>query len=103
MDFPEARLPENRSQDEFGAGECSVQAVQEPRDPKRDVQVAVLGGLQVVVVRLPLDSDLRGQTVEPARTTFRPRQGHVGYGSAYPAVSVLERVDRDEPQVRDGR
>src|SRR3546814_792935 len=97
MGFPEMRLTQDRAESSFRAVERPIQAGQEPFQPGRDVEVALLRAFEQVVIGFPLLPDLRRHAVEPLRTLVRARQAHVRDGARNPAVAILERVDGHEP------
>ncbi|MNT61840.1 hypothetical protein D3C72_1995100 [compost metagenome] len=79
---------------------CAQQRIEKPRQPPGDVQRTLLRTLQDVIVGLALALDLRGQAVEPLGTAVRPGQQQVADGPGDAAIAVIERMQRDEPQVR---
>ncbi len=95
-------LRSTEGEDGLGAGEGAVQALEEPADPRRDVELAFLRALKALVIGFPLDADLRGHAVETLRASLRTRQRHVGDRTRDASVAILERVDGDEPEMGDG-
>ena len=71
---------------------------QEPREPFRDVERAALRPLQHVVIGVALALDLRRQAVEALRTAVA-REDQIPERTRNPAAAVVERMERDEPQM----
>ena len=57
--LPEARFPQHSRKGRVGAVERATQAVEEPRQPRRNIERALLRALKDVVVGVPLVPDLR--------------------------------------------
>lgn len=101
--LPEPCLSHHGGERRLSAVEGAAQAGKEPLQPRRDVERTLLGSLQDVVVGVALLPDLRGHAVEALRAVLRARELPVGNRAGDAAVAVLERVDRDEPQMRERR
>ena len=71
--------------------------------PYGGVEIALLRGFQDVVVGVALQPDLRGHIVEAVRALFRTRERHVRDGARNAPVAVIERMDGDEPHMRQRR
>src|ERR1700716_750477 len=94
---PKVGLLEDIGEGFLDASDGAVEASQEPFHPGRYVEVALLRGLQYVVVRIAFESDLRGHAVEALGAFFRAGERHIGDGARNASVAVLKRVDGDEP------
>ena len=106
--LPRLRLPETRLADYLGQhgirpAHGAREAAQEPLQPRGEVEVALLGRLQHIVVGFALALDLRRHAVEPLRTALGAGQCQVRDGPRDPSVAVLERMDGDEPKMGDRR
>ena len=80
-----------------------MERVEEPGQPLGDVQRPLLGPLQDVVVSLAFALDLRRQTVEALRAALGACQQQVADGPGDTAIAIVERVQRDEPQMAEPR
>ena len=103
MSFPEPGFPEHARQGRLRAVEGAVQAAEEPLHPRRDVEVALLGRFQDVVIVVPLQPDLGRHAVEAFRALLGARERQVGDRAGDAPVAVVERVDGHEPEMRRGR
>ena len=99
---PERRSGEDGAVLGFGLADGTAEARDEPRQPLGDVQCPSLRRLQRPVITRSLPPDLRRYAIESPARSFHLRQSQIGDGAGDPAVAVIERVDGDEPQVRDG-
>ncbi len=99
---PEPGLRPHGRQGRLRALEGTVEAVEEPGNPGGDLQGALLGPLEDLVIALALDPDLGRHAVEALRSLIRAREGQVGDGAGDPPVAVVEGVDRHEPEVCEG-
>lgn len=77
------------------------QCTEEPRQPVSHVERAFLRAFEGVVVVLALTLDLRRQAVEASRTAVGASKKQVAHGARDASVSVVERVQRDQPQMRE--
>src|SRR6266702_6891799 len=101
MYFPKFGLEEHRSQYRFGAIERAAETSKKPFQPRGDVEIALLRRFQNIVVGVALLPNLRGHAVETLRAFFRMRELLIGNGTRNAAIPVFERVDGDEPQMRN--
>lgn len=79
--------------------QCRSQTVQEPYNPLCDVQSSALCTLQNVVILLFPTVDFRRYAVKTATPGIHPRQKHVGHRAADAAISIVEWVYADKPQM----
>ncbi len=79
----------------------AMQRGEEPSEPLGDIQRLLLGALQDVVVGLALALDLRRKAVEALGATIRAGQEQVADGTRDAAISIIKRVQGNEPQVGD--
>src|SRR5262249_23245333 len=100
--FPEARLLENGCKDDFGAIESTIETIEEPFQPERNVEISFLCGLQDVVVRCLLLLDLRRHAVEALRAFLRPRKSHIGKRTGNASVSLLKGWNDNKPRLGMG-
>ena len=75
----------------------------QPFQPYGGVEIALPRGFQDVVVGVALQPDLRGHTVEALRALLRARERHVRDGARNAPVAVFERMDGEEPHMRQRR
>jgi len=99
--LPETRLPKNNGESCLSTIDRASEAAEEPFHPGRHVHRALLRALEDVVVVVPLASDLRGHAVEPLRAVLRSRQSEIGNCTREAAVAIVERMDCDEPEMRE--
>lgn len=99
--LPELRLAEHGGENPFRAVEGAIKTGEEPAQPRRDFKITFLRRLQHTVIVLALLPDLCRHAVKSLRTLFRTRKLHIGDGAGDTAVTVLEGVDGDEPQMRN--
>ena len=78
-----------------------MERVEEPGEPLGDVQRPFLGLLKDVVVSLAFALDLRRQTVEALRAAVGACQQQITDGTGDTAIAIVERVQRDEPQMAE--
>ena len=97
--LPEARLGDHARERRLCAVDRARQAAEKPLHPRRDVHRALLRLFEDAVVVAPLLPDLRRHAVEPLRAALRSRQRHIGNRPRDPSVAVVERMDRDEPEM----
>ena len=81
----------------------AIQTANEPFQPRRDIQAALLSPFQHLVIGVSLQTDLCRHAVKTLRTAFRSRQGHIGNRPGHPAVAVLEGMDRHKPKMGQAR
>jgi len=81
----------------------AMERVEEPGKPLGDVHRLLLGALQDLVVGLAFSLDLRRQTVETLRAAIGARQEQIADGPCDTAIAVVERMQRDEPQMAEPR
>ena len=92
MHFPKVRLDHDSSEDFLRAIECAFKTVQEPFEPWRDVEAALLRCFENVVVSLPLFADLRRHAVEALSIFLRTRKREIGDGACDPAIAVVAKA-----------
>src|SRR5882672_8672134 len=100
MLLPEVCLLKHSRQGLFGAVECTIKTAEKPFEPRRDIKPAFLRCFKHVVIGFALKADLRGHAVKALRTFFRASKRHIGNGACDAAVTVVEWVNGDEPQMR---
>src|ERR1700730_17261084 len=101
MFFPKVRFLENNGERFLSTIEGAVEAAQEPFHPGRYVEIALLRRFQYVVVGIAFEPDLSGHAVKALCALFRARERHISDSSRDASVAVLERMDGDEPQMRE--
>src|SRR3990172_5369989 len=92
MHFPKVRFDHDSSEDLLGAIECAFETAQEPFEPWRDVEAALLRCFENVVVSLPLFADLRRHAVEALSIFLRTRKREIGDGACDPAIAVVAKA-----------
>lgn len=90
MLLPESRLLQHTGENAFRALERARQARKKPRQPRGNVEIALLRPFENLIIRLPLLPDLRGHAVEALRAPLRARKLHVGDGARDTPVAVVE-------------
>src|SRR5208282_309544 len=101
MRLPEARLLKHGRQCGLSTFEGTLETSEEPFEPERNIEIALLRCLEDVVIGVPLPADLRRHAVEALRATLRARQRQIGNGARDAAVPVLEGMNGNEPKVSD--
>src|SRR5438067_5773909 len=72
-----------------------------PYEPRRHIQAVALRALQDRIVRIATIHDLRRETEQALRPLLVLAEGHVGDRACEAPVAILERVQRDEPEMRE--
>ena len=75
--------------------------IEKPREPRRDIERAFLRAFEDLVVLASFALDLRREAVEALRALVGAREQKIAERAGDAAVAVVERVDRDEPQMRE--
>src|SRR5579859_5781804 len=101
MVLPEFGLPQDALASFFRRIERGRKAADEPHQPFRDVEVALLSLFEGSVISRSLAAYGACQAVKALRRTFRPRQAHIGERSRDATIAVLEGMDGHEPEMRD--
>ena len=81
--------------------QCIFEHGQEPAQPGRDIECALLRGFELLVVFVTARHDRGTERVEANRRLFGLRQGAIGDRAGDTAIAVVERMQRDQPEVGD--
>ena len=76
-----------------------LQCLNKPHYPFRDIQVALLRPLKMIVIIIAMLQYLRRQTVIPFRRTISTRQQVLRYRAAYTPIAVIKGMNSDKPQM----
>src|SRR5690349_4540483 len=102
MLLPELCLAHHVGQYCLGPFKGAPETADKPCQPWGDLERTLLCTFQNVVIRLTLQADLRRHAVETLGAVFRTGQNPVGDGARDAAVAVVEGMDGDKPEMRDG-
>lgn len=102
-DFPNFTFVEDRGEFLLRPGKRAQHAVDEPFQPTGNIEIPALGAFQLEIIFFAVGFNLGGHAVKALRHSIRPREEQISNGSADSAIAVLKRMDRYEPEMRDGR
>src|SRR6202795_3155517 len=97
------RLDQHRVHRVLGVVHRTMERVEEPGEPRGHIERSELRALQDVVVTAAFRLDLSRQAVETLRTAIGAGEQQVAYRPGDTAVAVVERMQRNEPQMRQPR
>ncbi|MNH28406.1 hypothetical protein D3C79_885700 [compost metagenome] len=81
--------------------EAAQQCGKEPGQPAGDIQVAFLAALQDLVIAGPVLEDAGGHGIEANGLALSLGQRQIGNRPGQPTIAIIERVQRDKPEVRN--
>jgi hypothetical protein len=96
---PETRLDQHRIQRDLRLIDSAMERVEKPHQPLRHVHRALLRAFEDLVIRLALALDLRRETIEALRAAIGAREQQIADRPRDAAVTVVERMQGDEPQM----